>query len=153
MAEATEKKCSMCEVVKPLDQFHRQPTGKLGRHSYCAECANSVRNSRRPTTSSERGYEPDQKRRWLLKARYGLTPDDFDALFASQGGRCAICLEVPARPCVDHNHETGQVRGILCHFCNIRLPAVEDEKYHVPAMAYLIKWAANDNHPKREEAA
>lgn len=143
------KICGICKEWKLADEYHKHPRGLLGRHPECKLCHNAAKRRRR----KENPPAPAEKRAQLLKARYGLTPDDFDALFASQDGRCAICLEVPARPCVDHNHETGQVRGILCHFCNIRLPAVEDEKYHIPAMAYLAAHAANDNQVTREEAA
>lgn len=142
-----EKQCSMCEQVKPLDNFHRQKTGKLGRHSYCADCFNAWKRLSRPTTNEARGHQPEQSSRWNLKSRYGLTPVDYEAMFASQGGVCAICQTVPARPCIDHNHKTGQVRGILCHYCNIRLAALEDASYLGPALAYLTLHAANDNQP------
>lgn len=141
--------CTLCGEWKTFEQFHKHGRGLMGRHSQCKACHNRMKRERR----AQRPLAPEAKRAQLLKARYGLTTDDFDAMFASQDGRCAICLKVPARPCVDHNHETGQVRGILCHFCNIRLPAVEDEKYHVPALAYLATHAANDNQLKNEEAA
>lgn len=131
------KVCSMCETEKPLSDFHKQPTGKHGRHSYCAECANGIRRLSRPTTSGERGYKPDQMKRWQLKRRYGLTPSDYENIMSAQDGRCAICGDEPARPCVDHNHETGQVRSVLCHRCNIGLPYVEDVTFRKRAIAYL----------------
>lgn len=60
------------------------------------------------------------KRKWNLSAHYRITPDEFDALFAKQNGKCAICGVAPQRPVVDHDHETKKIRGILCHGCNIR---------------------------------
>ncbi|NNH56932.1 hypothetical protein HLI01_08940 [Rhizobium laguerreae] len=144
------KACPTCGEWKPLDKFHRQSSGAKGRHAYCADCANArKREERRGKPRS-----PIARRKQLLRVRYGLTPESYDVLFASQDGKCAICQKVPARPCVDHNHVTGQVRGILCHFCNIRLPAVEDDAYRIPASAYLDRYAANDNQtPQIEEAA
>lgn len=53
--------------------------------------------------------------------RYGLTQDDFDRLVERQGGVCAICKEpcpTNQRLSVDHDHETGEVRGLLCRRCN-----------------------------------
>ncbi|MDX1032810.1 hypothetical protein GOL82_16345 [Sinorhizobium medicae] len=139
------KICAKCGETKPLDKFHRQPSGKLGRHSYCADCANEKQRKSRSGVPRD----PDMRRKHLLKQRYGLTPEAYDALFASQEGKCAICLEVPERPCVDHSHETGQVRGILCHHCNIRLPAVENDTYRTSAVAYLERYQP----PQTEEAS
>lgn len=51
---------------------------------------------------------------------YGLTSEQFRLLWESQGRRCAICWRPVRvrRPCVDHDHETGEVRGLLCRRCN-----------------------------------
>ena len=58
-------------------------------------------------------------------------------MIAGQGGVCALCGEEPQRPVVDHNHETGAVRGVICQRCNIKLPAVEDATFLASALAYL----------------
>lgn len=64
--------------------------------------------------------------------RYQMTLEDFDALFASQRGRCAICdgplqLDQKRGLCVDHDHGTGRVRGLLCWHCNIALGHLDDD--------------------------
>ena len=66
-------------------------------------------------------------RRWYLLNKYGMTPEQWTALFDKQNKSCAICeTKVSKSWHTDHNHITGQVRGILCHVCNrILLPAVE----------------------------
>jgi hypothetical protein len=62
-------------------------------------------------------------RRTALRARYGITPEQFDEMLAKQDGKCAICL-VPAKLAprkllvVDHCHKQGRVRGLLCDLCN-----------------------------------
>ena len=77
-----------------------------------------------------RSLTPEQRRRQTLLARYGLTPDDYEVLLATQGGRCAICLREPKpnRPLqVDHCHESGNVRGLLCFRCNYGLSFFSDD--------------------------
>ena len=66
-----------------------------------------------------------------------MTLADYDAMLAKQGGRCALCGGEMKRPVVDHCHQTGAVRGVLCHPCNIKLPAVEDMGWVMLAWAYL----------------
>lgn len=62
-----------------------------------------------------------------IKKVYGLTRDDYNAILVAQGGACAICQGVrPYRLCVDHNHATGEVRGLLCRRCNRLLRDVRD---------------------------
>lgn len=67
-------------------------------------------------------------RKYQLKWKYGLSLEDFDALLAAQGGRCAICPRVLTvrQACVDHDHTTQAVRGILCQTCNTVLGQMDD---------------------------
>lgn len=54
-----------------------------------------------------------------LRAAYGISLEEWDEMWAAQGGRCAVCHKVPrTRPVVDHDHRTGLVRGLLCNYCN-----------------------------------
>ena len=66
-----------------------------------------------------------------LRKRYGVTLEDYDIQYSAQGGACAICgTETPGggngRFCVDHNHNTGEFRGLLCHSCNRGLGLFKD---------------------------
>jgi hypothetical protein len=74
-----------------------------------------------------------------LKRRYGISPAEYDALLAKQGGVCAICRKrSKERLCVDHCHLTGTIRGLLCHACNLALGSLkEDQPSLVAALAYL----------------
>lgn len=72
-----------------------------------------------------------------LKSRYGMTAAEYDSMLEKQRGVCALCGQPMARPVVDHDHQTGRVRGILCHPCNIKLPTVEDMGWVMLAWAYL----------------
>ena len=123
--EMAAKRCAMCGEVKPLDAYHRMGIGK--RHCYCKPCLLS-RPRKRQKTCRTNGN---------LRRRYGLTIQQRDELLAAQGGVCAICGETPKRICVDHCHDTGSIRGILCHSCNVKLAAIDDRKFHASALRYL----------------
>lgn len=128
------KTCAKCQETKALDDFHRQPSGPKGRHSYCKPCANKLARE-----SKMRNYTPEQKRRWHMKARYGVSASEVDAMVSTQEGKCPLCdrpLE-GKRPCVDHDHNTGRVRGVLCHRCNIRLGGWDDLEWRKRALEYL----------------
>lgn len=72
----------------------------------------------------------DRTRAWKLTRVYNLTVEEYDALLAAQGGTCAICRQPETatdrrgrirRMSIDHDHETGELRGLLCQRCNTGL--------------------------------
>lgn len=83
-------------------------------------------------------------RNFTLKRLYGITHDDYDALLAAQGGVCAVCKRGP-ETCVqgtipvDHDHETGLVRGLLCDRCNRALGLLKDSVENVAALLKYLK--------------
>ena len=104
------KRCADCKQTKPDEEFPRNKNCKDGRHPYCKPCHNA-----RTKESKQRLY--GGSRHYHLRQRYGIGADEFDELVRQQGGVCAICgRENPEH--VDHDHETGEVRGILCFNCN-----------------------------------
>ncbi|MCK5017508.1 MAG: endonuclease VII domain-containing protein [Candidatus Peribacteraceae bacterium] len=65
----------------------------------------------------------------MLYQRYNLTPEQYADILAAQKGICAICGGVNSdnkNLCVDHNHRTGKVRGLLCSMCNSMLGFATD---------------------------
>jgi len=78
-------------------------------------------------------------RRHWLKWKYGITEEEYDALLAKQEGRCAVCRGIPeTRMPVDHDHNTGRVRGLLCQNCNRALGLMGDNVEALRrAVAYL----------------
>ncbi len=78
-----------------------------------------------------------------LKARYDLTLQEYDAMLEGQNRACAICGKhsesMTRRMCIDHDHVTGKVRGLLCTQCNAGLGLFKDNVEHlVSALHYLI---------------
>jgi hypothetical protein len=81
-------------------------------------------------------------RRLKLKRKYGMSLEEFDRILAEQGGACAICGQTSNETlCVDHCHQTGKVRGLLCRRCNGGLGCYGDNPLFMSkAVAYLKYW-------------
>lgn len=102
---------------------------------------------------------PDKYYEQSLKKRYGLTLEGYDKLLTLQGGKCAICQTTEpgakrSRFMVDHDHQTGQVRGLLCHHCNVGLGYFKDSQEALKAaLEYLStsRSAANSNTESAEQ--
>jgi len=70
--------------------------------------------------------------------QYGLTVDDYAAMLIEQAGLCSLCGEPMKMPHLDHDHETGFVRGLLCARCNLGLGYFKDsEELLQAALVYL----------------
>lgn len=69
--------------------------------------------------------------------KYGITKKMYESLLAEQGGGCAICGRVDDLA-IDHNHETAQVRGILCRRCNAGMGQLQDDPELLKRAAYYL---------------
>lgn len=79
-----------------------------------------------------------------LRQRYGITLEEYDRMFALQSGVCAICKQpendaYKRRLSVDHDHETGKVRGLLCHQCNTGIGKFGDDIKRLLSAAKYLK--------------
>jgi hypothetical protein len=80
------------------------------------------------------------------KAKYGITRDDYDAMWTAQQGACAICgcnLRETRQVDTDHDHVTGEVRGLLCNGCNTGLGSFADCPERLEAAAQYIRTHKN----------
>jgi hypothetical protein len=88
-------------------------------------------------------YRAKKQLSWL-RSKYGMSVDDFAAMLDQQHHACGICERPFTRkrkPCVDHCHVTGLVRGLLCHGCNLSLGHLEDNPvFALKAALYLVRW-------------
>ena len=132
--------CSGCQRVLVEEAFARDRHRKTGRQDRCRSCVSSY--------MAEYNARPEQKlRAWQGNlTRYGMTPPEYEAMLEAQGGLCAICEQpetskrggVVRRLAVDHCHETGEVRGLLCNNCNRALGMFGDSPATLAgAIAYL----------------
>ncbi len=118
-----EKPCTRCGEVKPRDGFHRNRGSNDGLANFCKPCA--IANSKA----------------WHHKTgRYtskGTTPEDYRKVWEAQEGLCAICERRPIEH-IDHDHATGEFRGLLCPQCNTGLGKLGDSVAGLrKALAYL----------------
>jgi hypothetical protein len=128
------KKCTKCLEDKPRTEFYKSHDGKHGPvlKSICKQChAAQVRG----WYSQNSDQSNSNRRRLQLKQNYDLTPEEYDAMLAAQGGVCAICQKPERvkrqgkvmRMPVDHCHATGRVRALLCHSCNRAIGLLGDD--------------------------
>jgi hypothetical protein len=124
------KWCPDCGVVKLVDEFVRNAGMPSGRAPYCKPCHNVRGKASKDKVGGSRTYH--------LKRRYGITAQDADAMLAAQDGLCAICRTAPAAH-VDHDHETGAVRALLCFNCNGGLGQFKDDPAVLRAAAQYVE--------------
>lgn len=118
------KTCSKCKKNLPLHAFNNEHASPDKLAHWCRECMDNNRKHRRRIET------------------YGLSNESFLTILESQKSECAICGEslVGKKQCLDHNHKTLAIRGILCTNCNFMIGyAGEDQVILQNAIAYLIK--------------
>lgn len=101
-----------------------------------------VRVAKREWGAANKCKVRDMNRRKHLKRTYGITVEEYEAILQSQGNRCKVCrTDEPGRTgwCIDHNHRTGVVRGILCHDCNLAIGHAKDSIFLLEAMIGYLK--------------
>src|SRR5690349_19615057 len=94
-----------------------------GKCKNCSDAAKRkwVSNNRDHVREYQRGWHsanPNKRYEKHIRREYKLTPEAWETMFAEQLGLCAICVKQPAEH-VDHDHETGAVRALLCRCCNL----------------------------------
>lgn len=115
-------RCAACKELKPIDDFHIRKNGRP--LSYCKSCRVNYTRQRRVNN-------PGWWRKHHIENKYSVTYDEYISVLQYQEYKCAICrCELKATgdhsmqsniACIDHNHTTGKLRGLLCLKCNALL--------------------------------
>ena len=149
------KRCSKCGKVQPRSAYYRAQGTVDGLRGDCKECFKARAKARYPLVRDrnierakqwredniERFRENQRRMRanpefktrsraGHLQRKYGLSLDQYEAMLASQRGTCAICTRPPGEGRslhIDHDHETGRIRGLLCFRCNNSLGDLDDD--------------------------
>ena len=132
-----EKQCRTCLLILPFDRFHKSTARKDGRSTSCKVCFNA---------NTRANYDPIKKKSQHLKYLYGITFEEYKDKLEKQNSGCAICgIKIPGGNgnfYVDHNHATGEVRDLLCHWCNFMIgQCKEDPEILRAGIKYLEKWS------------
>jgi hypothetical protein len=150
------RECHNASNAKSIERNKHKPCAACGKNprtkgSYCRECHNAYQRARHA-----KQYAGDRK--WQKKARsdnlkrhFGITTEEYSTMLERQKGVCAICGKPETRKSssgtvqplsIDHDHLTGQIRGLLCHECNHLLGAANDNIGVLwQAVKYLQKYA------------
>ena len=156
------KTCRKCEAEKPTSEFYADRRTPDGLRHWCKRCWNAYQRERWADGRTDRAkrYAADKAwrhanpdrvaathRRSNLRRKFGISTDDYDAMFAAQGGRCAACGSEQNGDRrfdtfnVDHDHRTGAVRALLCSPCNRALGHVGDDPDRLMSLvAYLLRF-------------
>jgi hypothetical protein len=126
----------------PFESFKVEKRNSIGIASMCKECA-----TKEAKAWKEKHPKQYAKSLWRCRLRneYGITEEDYDIIYKEQSGVCAICGRPETRfskgkitlLCVDHDHETGRVRGLLCHRCNTVIGMFDSVELLDKAKKYL----------------
>lgn len=134
------KICKACNLEKDLSNYtHLSTTPGTKKSYYRGECKPCY-NKRVAAWYHKNKHGLAFTR--MLKSKFGITADEYYAILKTQGGGCAICgrNNTKRRLAVDHCHDTGKVRGILCHYCNQAIGQFKhDQSLLKSAIDYLEK--------------
>ncbi len=147
--------CTKCGQEKPETEFYKS-ANKAGLRPDCKVCCRqhaaewSKRNPerKRATNRAVALKHAERIREANLQRRFGLSLEEYNALLTKQGGACAICGDkigdrARKRLFVDHNHETGTVRGLLCSQCNNGIGLLRDSPTLLRQAAVYLEAAQN----------
>lgn len=135
LVRGKSRNCEKCG--RWADHTPKPPEQKREEHNkYVREVwypANQDRVSKKNSMRQAKLYTTDRRYASNLKANFGITLEEYEGMLEKQNGCCAICgrsepdeAERTKRLCVDHDHDTGKIRALLCHKCNKALGLLQE---------------------------
>lgn len=136
------KLCSRCKNIKPESEFYKNKSKEDGYSHNCKECGKYyTKKWKSENRDAVKRYNKKNSINRNLIKRYGITLDDKRNMLNIQNNRCKICgneFEEESSAFVDHKHENGLVRGLLCTKCNTAIGYLQDNpKIIANAMLYV----------------
>jgi len=123
------KTCVVCKIEKHITEYGVHKGYADNRRTMCNCCKRQKGREWHYANKQEYCYEKDKDSK--LRSAYGISYKDYQSMLAMQDGRCAICgtNDTGKRKAfhVDHCHDTGEVRGLLCGNCNSGIGNLRDE--------------------------
>jgi hypothetical protein len=159
LAKGGFKFCSGCDKTKPVTSFGKQNSRPDGVEYRCKDCMKKYRKKRylNPKTrrnllnasAAWRDRNPNADANKHLKRKYGISLEEYNYMFELQKGLCGICgkkestrrrkkTQGDERLAVDHCHETGVVRGLLCFKCNTAMGSLGDNEEMVMRVIFYL---------------
>jgi len=159
LAKGGFKFCSGCGETKAVTSFGKQKSRPDGVEYRCKNCMQDYRNKRYSnprikikllkSSAVWREKNPDSDANKQLRRKYGITLEQYNTIFQLQNGLCGICGKSEStrrrkkthgneRLAVDHCHETGVVRGLLCFKCNTAIGSLGDNEEMVMRVIFYL---------------
>jgi len=142
-----ELNCTKCGEIKPESDFHREARNPLRnfKRSHCKSC-DAIKNVKYVAQPGMKERKTELKRIHNRRTAYNFPPELFNERFEEQGQACAICKSPDAGGRgafhADHDHDSSQPRGVLCHNCNVALGNFKDNPEILQAaIEYLKKYS------------
>lgn len=141
------KTCPNCNKTKSLEDFYKEKECAGGYRKICKLCrdieVNAYRKKNRLKINARyRAYNKKHYQKLRLM-RYKLKEEQYDKMLLNQNNLCALCFKPPVGRyplAIDHDHQTGIVRGLLCHSCNRAMVVVDNPEMLERCINYRRKY-------------
>lgn len=157
MSNIQEKYCPGCKETHSLENFHKSKSRPDGLTSWCKTCVKNngakwrKNNKERKNEYAKEYYQENKDRMNVrrIERLYGLSPEEHQRMKDEQGNLCKLCNQPETGTnamngkiqelCIDHCHDTGKVRGLLCRRCNHLIAALGDTEQSIERVFHYMK--------------